>query len=360
MKKISYILVFIICLLFVPMVQAKTINHFYADAGEDVSFEDKVNGSAALAGDNVEFNGNIHGVGFFAGNKVQYDGFSDYLVMAGNYINVSGTIANDTLIAGNIIDINKDAVFKRDAIILGSDITISGNINRNLTIYGGKVSISDSNISGNVRIYTGQLVVDDTVDIAGKLSYPEDAEVKISSKIDNVVKLEPVKRSDKEIILSTLFSNFMSFMSVLFVFAIMSLLIPKLFETINIEYETLDFNKGLATFTKGLLFLILVPFISLFLFVIQFGIPLALIVLCFYFIIIYLSNVFTGYLLGYKLWKKFFKNDMNILVVGILGYLLLFILNLIPGISSLVSLLTLLFGIGIICDVLSKMFKKLK
>ena len=73
-----------------------------------------------------------------------------------------------------------------------------------------------------------------------------------------------------------------------------------------------------------------------------------------YFIIMYLSNVFAGYLLGYKLWQRFFNNDINMLVVGIFGLAILFVLNLIPGINFIVSLLSLIIGIGIIYDVIIK------
>ena len=73
-----------------------------------------------------------------------------------------------------------------------------------------------------------------------------------------------------------------------------------------------------------------------------------------YFIIIYLSNLFTGYLIGYKIWQKFFDKDINMLVVGIFGFAILFILNLIPGINFIVSILTMIIGIGIIYDVILK------
>ena len=42
------------------------------------------------------------------------------------------------------------------------------------------------------------------------------------------------------------------------------------------------------------------------------------------------------------------------LVVGIFGLAILFVFNLIPGISMIVSMLTVLIGVGIIYDVILK------
>ena len=140
------------------------------------------------------------------------------------------------------------------------------------------------------------------------------------------------------------------------VLAVLSFIASKMFLKVQEEYDKFDFNKGLETFTKGLVFLILIPIIIFILFLMSIGIPLALILLALYFIIMYLSFIFTGYLLGYKIWQRFFNNDINLLVVGIFGIAILFVLSLIPGISFIVSTLSMIIGIGIIYDTLLKKF----
>ncbi len=60
--------------------------------------------------------------------------------------------------------------------------------------------------------------------------------------------------------------------------------------------------------------------------------------------------------MGYKIWQRFFNNDINLLVVGIFGIAILFVLSLIPGISFIVSTLSMIIGIGIIYDTLLKKF----
>ena len=74
--------------------------------------------------------------------------------------------------------------------------------------------------------------------------------------------------------------KFWSFLSLILVFAVLSLVASKLFVRVQNEYEKFDYNKGLELFTKRLLFLIFIPIIIFTLFLMSIGIPLALILLC--------------------------------------------------------------------------------
>lgn len=349
-KNFKLFFVIFLCMFLIPSVQAKTINHFYAEAGENVSFEDTVSGSSALAGQSVEVNGNVQGVNFLAANSIEHNGQSDYLVSAGNSINISGIVNNDAIIAGNVIAVDKDAILKRDVTILGSDIKVRGNLGRNVSLYGNKVSLEGVTIKGNVKIYAEEILVDDDSIINGQLSYPEDAKVSIGKNITNIKKTGKINKEVTDGFTDFISDKIWSFLSLLVIFAVLTLFKPKLFDKINKDYEEFSFTKGVETFSKGLVFLIIVPIISAFLLVIPFTLPLSIIMFALYFIIIYISKVFSMYLIGYKLWQKFAKKDINILVVGMIGILTVFILELIPFISILTILFTLLIGIGMITD----------
>ena len=239
--------------------------------------------------------------------------------------------------------------------LAGADIELNGKIGRNISIYASSVSLKGSTIEGNVKISANTVNIDKDTIINGDLYYPSDAEVnidKISVK-GEIIKTDAINENDDSFV-TLMMGKFWSFMSLILIFAVISLAASKIFTNIQDEYSKFDFNKGLETFTKGLLFVILVPIIIFILLLMSIGIPLALILLAFYFIIMYLSVIFTGYLIGYKLWQRFFNNDINMLVVGIFGLAILFVLNLIPGINFIVSLLSLIIGIGIIYDVIIK------
>lgn len=356
MKKTFKLLVCLLALFMMARpVQAKTIDHFHGEIDSDVKLEDNVEGSTILAGSNTEMTSQADGVSFMAGNKVEFSGESEYGVFLGNSIDVSGTVNNDVFIAGNIIDIKKNAELKRDAVIAGADIELNGSIGRKISIYATTVNFKGAKIDGNVKIYASNIEIDDETKINGNLSYPEDATIKLSkdSVKGEIVKTDAIQSEDNSFV-TTMMGKFWSFLSLMLVFAVLSLACSKLFVRMQKEYDKFDFNKGLEVFTKGLMILIFVPIIIFVLFLMSIGIPLALILLALYFIIMYLSTIFTGYLIGYKLWQKFFNNDINMLVVGIFGLAILFVLNLIPGINFIVSALTMIIGIGIIYDVILK------
>ena len=358
MKKfIKLFLVLLVTFISTSSVQAKTIDHFYGKIDNEVELEDDVNGSVVLVSENTEMKSKVEGVSFLLGNKVVFDGNSEYGVFVGNSVEVSGKVFNDAFIGGNIITIEKGAELQRDTIIAGANVEISGKISRNISIYASSVSFKGAKIDGNVKVQAGMIEADDKTEINGNLSYPEDANIDVSK---DIIKGELIKTdalaNDEDSFATMMMSKFWSFMSLMLVFAVLSLIASKMFLKVQEEYDKFDFNKGLETFTKGLVFLILIPIIIFILFLMSIGIPLEFILLALYFIIMYLSTIFTGYLIGYKIWQRFFNNDINLLVVGIFGIAILFVLSLIPGISFIVSTLSMIIGIGIIYDTLLKKF----
>jgi len=103
MKKV---IVTLICMfLFIVPASASEINHFYAESDDAVALRDTVNASAALAGTKVSADGKVNGVLFGAGNDVTLSGEVDYGVVAGNNVDVTGTVLKD---AGLNIYLNND------------------------------------------------------------------------------------------------------------------------------------------------------------------------------------------------------------------------------------------------------------
>lgn len=337
----------LVCLVFMPSARAKEINRSYSNFGNDVTLEDSVNGTSIVAGESTEVTGRVNGVNFMAGNNVKFDGQSDYLVALGNSIKVKGKVYNDSFIAGNIIDVKEGAYLDRDVVIAGSDVLVKGNFGRNATIYAAKVVIDGASILGNVKIYAEEVTITDTTSIVGSVSIPKDASAKISSNITNIIKTDAIQTDDAEVQVQFIVNKVWFFMGLIFIFAIMTILIPRLFSLIQKKYEKIDLNAGIETFTKGLVFLIIVPVISIVGLIIPFGVPMSLILVALYAIAIYLSRIFAAYLLGYKIWQKYFKNDINVLLVGILGLGVLFVLDFIPIVRGICAMVSLLFGIGI-------------
>lgn len=356
MKKYIKFLMILAVFAVIPTVQAKEVDHFTTRIDNDVLVEDTYNASVAAAGENITFDGKVNGISFGASNKIVFNGTTEYGMLAGNVIEVNGKIDNDLAIAGNLVTINKEANIGRDAIIAASDVEISGDFNRNLSIYASKVTFKNANIKGHVKIYGQRINVEKNTTIVGTLSYPEDGVYKADkdAKIGKVEKTEAVQQKDDENFFSTVSAKIWSFLCLALIFAIMTLIFPQLFTKINEKYEKTELGEIVEVFTKGLVALILVPIIIVLLFCTLIGIPLAIILLLFYGISIYLSTIFVAYLLGYKIWQKVFDKDINMLALGLVGLFILLLCSLIPGVRTLVSILTTIIGLGLIVD----MFKK--
>ena len=214
-KRLCFLFLLFICFVFLPTsVLAKNIDHFYAQADDSITFEDSVEGSSALAGESIDFKGIVKGANFVAGNKIVHSGQSDYLIMAGNSISVDGVVYNDVAIAGNIINISSGADLHRDVVIFGSDIEIKGNLNRNVSIYGGKVVFKGASVGGSVKVFAEEVIVDNDTLISGKLSYPENAKASINPNITNVVKTRSMAK-DEDDVMDLITDKVWSFLSIL-------------------------------------------------------------------------------------------------------------------------------------------------
>ncbi len=356
MNKVKFLVVFLMFFAFTSPAYAQEVNHFTSKVDNDVVMSKEYNASIASAGDSVNVDGIVHGFSALAGNKVSLDGETDYCFIAGNSITLNGVVNNDAFIAGNLITASDDAVFKRDAVIGGTDIELSGNFGRNVSLYGTKVTLKNVNIAGNVRVYAESIVINKDVVITGTLYYPEDSKYRVNNdaSIGSVQKTSAIKSEDDENYFATVSSKIWSFLGLALVFAAISLFFPNVFNNINEKYAEFELSEAVEVFTKGLVVIILVPVVAVLLIFTMIGIPLGILLFLFYGISIYLTSIFTGYLIGYKIWQKIFDKDAHILLFGIIGLFILLILQLIPGVRILATIISVLVGLGLIFDTIKK------
>lgn len=356
MKKIKFL--FLITLMFVltPNVEAKVVDHFVSKADNDIVMKNEYNSSAAAAGEEISMDGIVHGISANAGFKITLNGTVDYGVIAGNNIKINGTINNDAFIAGNVITTNQAAIIKRDAIIAGADVELNGNFERNVSIYASKVTLKNVNIKGNLKLYTESITVEENATIEGTLYYPEDSNYKASkgANINQIEKTPAIQTENEENYFATLSAKIWSFLALALVFAAISLFFPNIFNKINEKYEKFEMSEAIEVFTKGLVVFILGPVIALILCLTMIGLPLGIILLILYGLALYLTTIFTSYLIGYKVWQKVFDKEAHILFFGLIGLFILLILQLIPGVRILATIISVLVGLGLIFDTIKK------
>ena len=334
-------------MLIIPMfIKADGLN-FVAE--EDVEDTKEVVGSSIILGNNVTSDNIVEGIDMLFGNNVNFNGESDYSLILGNNVNVKGTINNDGFILGNVITFDENVVISRDLVILGSDIIINGKINRDVRIYGMNVKI-DGEISGNVEVKATEITVDGK--IGGTLSYNEDAVIAINGEVSETNKTEKlvadVTFQDK------LWDFIVDYGGKLVLFLAFALFTPQLFKRIDKKNEKMTILNAFSLFGFGTLSLFLIPAIFLMLLTLVFCMPLAILLLILYIIAIWLSSIFTSYLIGNLIWKNFIKKEENIYLTGLIGISVINVLSIIPYIGILISAIVVMIGMGIILQQFKK------
>lgn len=300
------------------------------------------------AGENVTVDGNYDGISFVAGNEVDVKTNSIFGVLAGANVQFNGITSKDLFIAGSSLEINGNV--KRDAYVAASEVKVTGIIEGNLYVVAEKLTITENaEIKGNIKFY-GTTLENASSKIEGKVSYYENAIVKGLENIEtNTMKQNTAKTSIKDKLVQIgygLLRNLFTFMVIAYAF-------PKLLKHIQTKYVYNNVTDYLVTAGIGILGLFIFPMVAFLLLISNIGVSVGLIMLVLYFIILYMTTITTGYILGNVISTKVIKKGTNTYIEGLLGILAITVLSYIPYIGSLVSTITILFGFGVIIKMIT-------
>ena len=255
----------------------------------------------------------IDGINTIIGRDVRHDGTSDYLVSIGESVSVDGTVENDLFVLGQDITIGSDAIIKRDLYMAGRDIKVLSNINGNIMVAGETLDLRGATITGNVYSYTGKLLLDSKTNIIGKLTYYEDTKVSglDRAKVNKTKIVAPVatKEQSKKDQIAYQIMVFINGVLASFVVLAILLYFGKDFRK-KMDNMKLDVRRVFRFCIRGLIILLLVPFICLFGVFTGILTPLAIITLCIYGIALYLSSLLSSYIIGNLINTKLFKKEL--------------------------------------------------
>ena len=334
MKKI-----FLVLLLLIPI----SVNALNINVNGEVKENQEIQGSSVVLGNYVENTSKVSGLDMTLGNTIKYEGESEYLLSAGNNIEINGTVKNDGFVFGNVVNFNENSVIERDLLVLANNVTISGTIKKDVTIYASTVTIN-GNIE-NVNVKANEIIIENAN--INNLSYNEDAVIEIKDSEVNTTNL--TEKLQSEVTIQDQIMNFIyNLGGILVIFLALYLLAPKLFKKIENNNANITVLNVFSMFGFGTLSLILIPVIFILLLTIVFCMPLAILLLILYVLAIWLSSIFTGYLLGYVILTKLIKKENNPLLIGLIGIVILNLLGVIPYIGILITVISVMIGMGII------------
>jgi len=134
------------------------------------------------------------------------------------------------------------------------------------------------------------------------------------------------------------------------------ILIPFIYKRVK-KNNNFSFDNYASLFGKGFLYIILIPFISIFLMISVIGLPLSIVLLCLYGVSIYIASIFSVYAITDYILDKKIKKELPAYLVVTIGLLCYYIIKILPVIGSIVGMLIFFIGLGMLVDVLLKLRK---
>ena len=341
-KKILSIMVLIVS-LFTLNVNAKQL---YTE--EKINITEQQDYSILALGTEINVSSFIDGASFIAGEDVNISSSQDIMFVLGEEIKIKDAYTKDAFLLGKDIEINNSQI--KDLYAFAEEIEINSPISHNANLAGSKIVIN-SEIMGDVNIAAEEIIVTDKAVIHGTLSYPEYSYARISkeAKIEKEETYKQRQETPAQMMRMQTENFTLSFLSLAIVALVIYWLFAKQFDNLDKEKFT---AKNIASKTAlGFAMLIGIPIAICIAMISIIGLPLALIMLVAYIILIYLSIIPSGYVLGNKLFKDKFKKKEIILVLGIL---IIKLLELIPIIGGFVVFISLCYGLWMLLPIKKK------
>lgn len=318
-------------------------------AGDNVVKTGLIEGSVFNAGRNLKIDAIVKGIMFAAGENLLIEGESEYLFVAGRMLNVTQKIEKDLFAAGQSLIFDQEEV-GRDAYLAGENVNFDGKINRNLFIGAKNASISGV-VKGDVTLGVEKATIAEGTVIEGTLKYNDNARLNMADGVEIVggentykaPEMEKREVTEREKVVGKIGGYLLKVVTALTFALMLWWLFPQIFKSLekqNLPLTSSSFGKKVAT---GLLVLLLTPLLALFMLITVVGIPVSLLLITVYGFAMFAAQIFVGYLLGAVLRQNKNKKWLNLVA----GIMLLVFLKMLPMVGGFISMLSLLWGLGI-------------
>jgi len=315
----------------------------------------KARGTAAqgmfLFGGNIECASEAKGPVLIAGGRVKLGGkTSGPVKLLGGKIAQGATVEGDFLAAGGKVDLNDSSAILGKAWITGGDVDVDGVVVGELRILAKKVKIS-GRVEGDVYIEGGEIEIDDSAVITGKLDYRSDkpADIEQGATIGGDIVFERSEMPKKVIGVAFAAGGLIALATVggLLLLGALLLLAGPGFLMGTSRAVVLRPGRSLAA---GLAVVFLTPVCAVFLVTLVVGIPLAMFLIALYVLAVLVGLITAAMALGERIlklvrrteaetfWRCFGDLALGLVVLGVLA--------LIPFAGAFILLIALALGMG--------------
>jgi hypothetical protein len=297
-------------------------------AGGDVLVTGLVTEDVLLGGGSIQINAPIGG---------------DIRAVGGKVV-ISNTVGGDVVVVGGTTQIVSGAQIEGDVVVAGGEIFIDGTILGKLTVVGESLQLNGT-LNGDSDVTVDKLVVGPNAKISNGISYKSARIAKVDENAEILGEIKYTERESKRVSFALL--------STLAVTKLLMLLALGLVLSFAFRKQSTELVRDTARrFTKsivwGFVISIMVPAIVLLLVASVIGAFLALVILLAYILLVVVSAAYAGILLGSIAFKRLFKQDDYHATWDIVaaGLLMLSIINLIPVVGLVVTIIFFLASLG--------------
>lgn len=317
--------------------------------GTTIIMDGTVNGDVFVIGTTIEINGTVNGNVSLAGESVLIGGnVSDGARIAANDFSLSGSIGEDLVILGNSNIIGSSGLVGRDLILTVASLTLNGAVERRVAGVAESVTHNGS-VGTEFDIGVTNLIITDNASIGGDLTYRSEKEAEIASgaEIGGEMKHEmDAEATDTDVGFS--FDSIAFGVAGLIMTAVYGTALLLIFPRLSVTASNQLLENPLMSIGMGIVFLIVVPIVSVLVMITVVGIPLGLIALLLYGIALFSAQVFVGLTIG-RLILSFFADGKRRLIqfFGLLiGLLILYGISFIPYVGPWAPLIVVILGLG--------------
>jgi cytoskeletal protein CcmA (bactofilin family) len=380
MKKIIFLFIFF-CFLLLSHSPAQAIvqkieENIYINSSEII--EDDL---IVIGEEIIEINGLIKGDLFVFGRQITINGnVEGDIIGLGQQITINGNVNGNIRILSQIVKFNNQtdkninvfgqniffsekSTIGKNLLFIGENIEINGKTNGNIYGKGEKIFLNGK-VDKTTNLNTTSLILQPNAIIKGDLHYmaPQKAEIQSGAQISGKTfyKIPSFEKKEKKYTVAFFFWKLVF----LFGFLIIGLIFTSLFRKKTLEIIDQIKKTPWKNLGFGIIYFLITPIILLLLIALLIGIPLALIGICLYFILLYLSQLFVGITIGIEIDKKIRKpkenKEQNLIWQMSLGMIILIILFSIPYLGFFFKLITIWIGFGGIIENAKNQNNKLK
>lgn len=337
----------------VTVASSETVDGDLNAAGRVVRIDGLVAGDANLAAVEVHIGGRVDRSAAIAAVRGDISGTigGSLRIVSGN-LEITGTVNGSLIIAAGTVTIPSQARIQGDVLVYGGQVDIRGRVGGNVTVNAGRVTLGGE-VGGNVEGTMSQFDLLDTARIGGSLTYTSQQAAEVGP---NAVVTGPTTQEKPLTFTSPLgiFNGLLKVVWALICGALLVAIAPRAAAAIGRNGRRILPAAGL-----GLAGLILGPILAVIFIATLIGMPAGIILLAGYLIVLYLSQVVVGIVIGRTLLSGRWDDGSRgfYLLAMTVGVLIISALKFVPlpYIGGGVSLIVSIWGVGTVLLLFSRL-----